>query len=870
MSNRKPGRVMVVTNLQSAETFAEELRRQFGSGSTVAMTMIVKLGTIVIAGEQERPGGAFEGWNRDYFQLCGQETDLANDLWKLYPMQDISASQLLFCIHVYCAIILKLVAAEFAGKLARGGEAKSFLATLLEHRNAGNEIFTRDLTDLESGDLFTRWLGISNFPGDARFSWYVDTMDAGLADAIVSVVETLSSILTSIALFGKEYSQDVFTALYQDLIPGSIRHGLGEYYTPAWLAAFLLDKLHFTASGLARLASRKHDPQAPFVLKVLDPSCGSGTFLIEAVARLQRYATRHDCLDTLAACMFSSVGGFDLNPIAVLAAKVNYMLVAGDLIARAGANVELPVYEIDPILASIDSDHAIPPCFARNTDIIIGNPPWVLWDNVHPAYLEMTRSWWTLYGLDKYTSSITRQLALKRDISILFTYACVDKLTKEGGRIGFLITQSVFKSKGAGETFRHFQYAEPASDDVNQSREAKKVSMRIDVVHDFTIVQPFTGASTKTTAFVATKGAETQYPVRYYEWERNQGAIIDPGDMHAMDKLHFRLKRAMPADTRNPCSPWLTVPRDALPAIEKMRGQCYYDVFEGINTGGANGIFYLDISGIRDLHDNVVDGHYGPGEKGLVVMNQGHGKSRISSREATIEEFFIHPFIKSRNVKRWGIEGYGYILQMQDPAKRIGYDEAWVKSRYPLTYRYLDGFRDALLARKSKYIKGMLRKGAFYSMINVSSALLTPWKVIWNRMGASINACVAGTIDDAWLGPKTVIPDDVLAYIPVDDEDEAHYICAVMNSTTTRFLLESIAGGSKSLGTPTIVKDTIHIDKYSPENPVHVQLANKSRKAHELAICGTSRGKVEQEIDGLVARMDGLSETDISTFLAGT
>jgi hypothetical protein len=41
----------------------------------------------------------------------------------------------------------------------------------------------------------------------------------------------------------------------------------------------------------------------------------------------------------------------------------------------------------------------------------------------------------------------------KDDISILMTYVMADKLLKDGGKLGFVITQSVFKTAGAGKAF---------------------------------------------------------------------------------------------------------------------------------------------------------------------------------------------------------------------------------------------------------------------------------------------------------------------------------------------------------------------------------------------------------------------------------
>jgi hypothetical protein len=66
-----------------------------------------------------------------------------------------------------------------------------------------------------------------------------------------------------------EVESDVLKILYESLIDREERHGLGEYYTPDWLAAKMI------RSAVDR----------PIEQKVLDPACGSGTFLFHAIRR---------------------------------------------------------------------------------------------------------------------------------------------------------------------------------------------------------------------------------------------------------------------------------------------------------------------------------------------------------------------------------------------------------------------------------------------------------------------------------------------------------------------------------------------------------------------------------------------------------
>jgi SAM-dependent methyltransferase len=85
-------------------------------------------------------------------------------------------------------------------------------------------------------------------------------------------------------------------------------------------------------------------------LSVLDPACGSGTFLILTVKRFREYAEGHYLKDILISYILRNVVGFDLNPLAVLAARTNYLLSIADLFEYAKGPIEIPVYLADSLL----------------------------------------------------------------------------------------------------------------------------------------------------------------------------------------------------------------------------------------------------------------------------------------------------------------------------------------------------------------------------------------------------------------------------------------------------------------------------------------------------------------------------------------
>lgn len=109
-----------------------------------------------------------------------------------------------------------------------------------------------------------------------------------------------------------EIGTDVLKTVYESLIDPQQRHYLGEYYTPDWLAEWMCS----------------HVIPNPLTQRVLDPACGSGTFLFHAVRNFLDRAEKEkrplhqalrDCTD--------HVIGLDVHPVAVLFARVTYLVV---------------------------------------------------------------------------------------------------------------------------------------------------------------------------------------------------------------------------------------------------------------------------------------------------------------------------------------------------------------------------------------------------------------------------------------------------------------------------------------------------------------------------------------------------------------
>ena len=85
----------------------------------------------------------------------------------------------------------------------------------------------------------------------------------------------------------------------------------------------------------------------------------------------------------------------------------------------------------------------------------------------------------------------------KKDLSMLFVYESIESYLKDDGLLGFVITQSLFKTREAGAGFRRFSFT---SDQKVKYIQPKRVI-------DMTELHPFEGATNRTASFVCSLSA---------------------------------------------------------------------------------------------------------------------------------------------------------------------------------------------------------------------------------------------------------------------------------------------------------------------------------------------------------------------------
>ena len=141
----------------------------------------------------------------------------------------------------------------------------------------------------------------------------------------------------------QEVGGDVLKVLYESVITAPTRKRLGEYYTPDWLA----ERMVSTAIT------------EPLETRLLDPSCGSGTFLFHAARRyLAEAEVAGLSLKSSLSGLTRHVLGMDLHPVAVTLARVTYLLAIGRdrLTHRGRGAIQVPVYLGDAVQWRRDAD----------------------------------------------------------------------------------------------------------------------------------------------------------------------------------------------------------------------------------------------------------------------------------------------------------------------------------------------------------------------------------------------------------------------------------------------------------------------------------------------------------------------------------
>ena len=907
----------------------------FGPGSVIASQLLRALWThldVCLTGGVNRVEMLFDEWN-DLFEQSTSLGRIGRVRLDTYCQSvglpaGADATRVLFVLHTYHALVFKLLAAELvvANALIPGVRADyCFSTSVLEDR----ALVASLERDIEESELF-RQANVLNFVEGTFFSWYLVSSPSGLVEAIREVLRRIGLYrLTGLQL---DRTQDVVKRLYQQLVPRPLRHNIGEYFTPEWLVEFTLDCVGYQGDEILKE-------------KFLDPCCGSGNFLIHAIDRYKERARAAgwDSAKTLEG-ITDHIFGFDLNPLAVLTARVNYLIAISDLMATH-SGVEIPVYQADAVYAptissnrgsatrvyeigtrveainlelpedliqrnslfgrvleimeriicqgdseqvfssSLHGDHVYSTepdrdiwypylcdmflkvealekvpwdriwCrIVRNyfasvavgkCRFIAGNPPWVRWSELPTRYTERIKPTCDDYGVfsrDRYFGGN------ELDISGMITYTVADKwLIDQGGRLSFVITQTHFQSQSSGG-FRRF--------------EVRGVPLKVLRVDDFVNVRPFSGLANKPAVLTLEKGRPTTYPITYVRWDRaDRGAI--PEDLpwaSVSSRLRHRVLEANHLSGSG--HRWSILEPGRFSSLSSLDGQ-------DPSIGGRKGI-------VTDLNGAYFIELLGRGRSARTVRfrnSPDQGRQPVPRRTDEIELDLVYPLIKgAENIRAFFatvsslyviVPNSGITVSRIPAANELAQD-------YPGALRYFRAInRDGVLERRSTWrtrmapqYERLVRQGRMvtadvpcYAIYDVGDYTFAEYKVVWAEMAGTLQAAVIGGAAVPYGGgTKPVVPDHKVYFAPFDDPRQAHYVCALLNSTPVRTFIDSF---TIKLQVGTLFRH-IRLPSFVPADPIHQELAQLSEDAHMILAqsCGTDSISAQREaVDTLLERM---------------
>lgn len=213
------------------------------------------------------------------------------------------ARESIFIIHTYLSIFSKMLAYAFVSN--------------------DDYIDDDEMRKILDGSIFDTY-NISNFVDNDFFHWVNGDRDYPKLKKVFRLIAQEISVFDF-----NNVNEDILKGVYQELIDLDTRHSLGEYYTPDWLCERIVKEFEFSKTD-----------------KILDPSCGSGSFLRAIIHRI-----REKNIDITPEEINNQVYGIDIHPLSVQIAKTTLLLALGNNISKARKPIRLNVILANTLLA---------------------------------------------------------------------------------------------------------------------------------------------------------------------------------------------------------------------------------------------------------------------------------------------------------------------------------------------------------------------------------------------------------------------------------------------------------------------------------------------------------------------------------------
>lgn len=559
--------------------------------------------------------------------------------------------------------------------------------------------------------------------------------------------------------FGK---QDILSQLYQQIFVHDLRHKGGEFYTPLHLTIRMIQDVY------------------EFGLKVLDPSCGSGNFLINIITEI----LNSDNSQVLKLKAISNVYGLDINPLAIITARVNILLLLLDSYDIEDENFpQINVLLCDALFpdnVKTNKEENLSKML-NSFDLVIGNPPWLTYKDLFDKdYQKRIRDL-----SDELMIKPSSQYITHIELAAVFFYAIPVNFLKKNGTIFFVMPKSVLNGDHCTK-FRAFSI-------FNKELEIWDFPQNYFFnVNHICLKGEYIGL--KNSVLIGSR-----YPIKT--------KIFD-------DKLEITKETLYSSLSIERDGAKLILPIDKLKRSNQVDSSPYKKKFyQGATLVPRSLVFFQISEEKKDLLVISTDPD---------VLSRSKKKWEFSFQNREIEKVFQFKTFLNRDLIPFHIKILKDVfLPIND---RFEFDLDYLK-RYPKGYGFYNEVND--FYRKMK--KETSSIATLYENLNYWNKLQKQlnhqaYTMVYNASGSNLKAAVISNEN------QTIIVGSENYYYSTNSEEEAYYLSAILNSPEL----------SKNI---KLVKSSRHIHKrpfmypipiYDKNNPIHRKLAKKGETCHGL------------------------------------
>jgi len=793
----------------------------------------------------------------------------------------------LFSLQTTYSIIIKLMAFRIVSELKFERKPRSYNSVL----TANDENLRIFCQRLEDGEIFRDIGIINLLEGDFfswysdKQQW-----NAEIAKYIRKILEILIRYENASEVFNKERGIDLFRGLYEKIIPAKVRSSLGEFYTPYWLANHVFNSVHPTGrwrgldpcagSGTfilvmidETLKELKDQPQKSKLDEILDrihaidlnplavlttrinyfirichliPSrpghleipvyLGDASYVPERVK-----ISGIECLKYSISTIESPIEIILPNSMIADTQKFSHLMLNYEqLIKRRDFDgafgllienlperdkktetinelkrlttqlVELERKKWNGIWARIITNFLITANIGK-FNIIIGNPPWIDWKNLPSGYRNRIKS---LCIDRKLFSGDGRTGGINLNICALISSVSMDNWLEEDGHLAFLMPK-VIAFQQSYDGYRQF--------------ESQKIKREFLAFYDWSYAgHPFHPVTERFMTYVIGKRRNIKKPIPVVCYKKKLKAKIAGQSyltlaeaMGNLQAVHAVAGQIMPHNTA------YTIAKDIaeLNSFELIAGEADYIGREGIE-------FYPQELQLLKVAENPPTA---PGAGLIYVTNLQFEKSKYEIPENTfeLEKKYLFPLVKGPEIKQFAHE-YSNILVP------FPYDKT--NPKQPLSRNQLRGTKllefydryETFIKEQTGYsdsIRGP-DPGEFYGLARVGPYSFADYYVAF-RDNTKWGAVVISPTQMPWGERKRFLFQNhaVSMCESIDGriitEDEAHYICAILNAPIVeQYLLKSSDSRSYKIRPP------VKIPRYNNNDTNHLKLRDLSKRAH--------------------------------------